>query len=58
MLRDLVLPRVLEYFVNILEWIKSGFLNVQVFFRDAKFGKYCCDSNRYCNTNSNDFCVV
>ena len=40
MLRDLVLPRVLENFVDILEWIESSFLNVEVLFCSAKFSKY------------------
>ena len=38
-LRNLVLPRVLQYFVNILEWIESSFLNIEMLLCGAKFDK-------------------
>ena len=37
MLRDLVLPRVLEHFVDIFEWIETSFLNVEVSLCETKF---------------------
>ena len=40
MLRDLVPPRVLEHFVDVLKWIKSFFLNVEVLFCGTKFDYY------------------
>ena len=36
MLRDLVLPRVLEYFVDILEWVKACCFIVKVFLLRCK----------------------
>ena len=46
MLRDLVLPRVLEHFVDILEWIETCLLYVKVLSLCKKLNKYC-SNNRY-----------
>ena len=47
-LRNLVLPRVFEHFVEILEWVEASSLNIQMFSIDAQKYK---TSQDYQNAN-------
>ena len=53
MLRDLVFPRVLEYFVDIFKWINSCFLNVEVLLCGAKLDQYSYENDSHYNKLGN-----